>query len=214
LSERADICIAALDDAGRATARRVFLRLLHFDGGADAHRAQSLSALQAGGDPARVAAVVHGLTEARLLAIAGDGGPDDARVELADPALIAAWPTLRGWIRSHGKPEQLRRQLESDAAEWSQRASEGAGDVGLLDKAQLRELATWLPADAMRELGVSEAAEALLTASRAAARRRWWPGRTVVGTGLALLLPLVLLATPIILLFIVVLSAWVIHRFG
>ena len=109
--------------------------------------------------------------------------------------------------------EQLRRQLEDDAAEWHKRAGQG-GDVGLLDKGQLSELATWLTPDTRRDLGVSEVAKSFIAASRAATRRRWWPGRTATGTVLAILLMLLILATPIILLFIVVLTASVIHALG
>jgi hypothetical protein len=110
--------------------------------------------------------------------------------------------------------EQLRRQLETDAAEWQRRAGQGLGDVGLLDKGQLIELAGWLTTDARRDLGVSDVAESFIAASRAAARRRWWPGRTSLGGVLAILLMLLILATPILLLFVVVLAASVIHSFG
>jgi hypothetical protein len=118
----------------------------------------------------------------------------------------------------HGNTDQLLRQLEADAAEWRQRSSlargPGLGDVGLLDKAQLRELATWLTTKARRDFGVSDVAESFIAASRAAARRRWWSGSAYTGTFLAILLMLLLLATPIILLFIVVLTASVIHALG
>ena len=202
MSERADACLAALDDADRRIARRVFLRLIRFGDGGNAGRSQPLSALEAGGDAEPLARVVRQLTDAGLLRPA-DG---DAQVELADEALIA-WPALQGWLGAHGKAEQLRRQLETDAAGWRP-----GGDVALLDRAQLAEVAGWLTDDARRELGVSEAAEAFLVASRAAARRRWWPGRSTTGTVLAILLVLLILATPIILLFIVVITAGVIHR--
>jgi len=111
-------------------------------------------------------------------------------------------------ISSHARFEQLRRQLEADAAAWSQ----GAADAGLLDKDQLGELDTWLTGDGVRELGISEAAESFITASRAAARRRWWPGQTSVGSALAIILILLILATPITLLSIVGLTAALIHR--
>jgi hypothetical protein len=126
--------------------------------------------------------------------------------ERADTSL-----TARG---DAGQLEQQRRQLEADAAAWAVRADQGIGDVGLLDKGQLTELAVWLPADTTRDLGISKVAESFIAASRAAARRRWWPGRASAGSALAILLILLLLATPIVLLFIVVLTASVIHRFG
>lgn len=226
-SERAEACLAALDDAGRATARRVLLRLLRFgDGGADGHRRQPASALRGNDDPARFAEVLRRLTEAQLVTIDDDAAGDasgDAAVDLAHAGLIASTPTLQAWIRTHGATEQLRRQLEIDAAQW--RADRGADrgpghaadrgpDAGLLDRGQLHELSAWLTADAHRDLGVSEVAESFIAASRAEARRHRWPGRGVVGSVLAVLLMLLILATPIILLFVVVLTAFVIHRFG
>jgi hypothetical protein len=54
--------------------------------------------------------------------------------------------------------------------------------------------------------------QSIIAASRAAVRRRWRPGETSMGTFLAISLILLILATPIILLFIVVLTAGVIHR--
>lgn len=214
-SERADACLAALDDAGRAIARRVFLRLVRFgDGRADGRRPQPLSALETSGEPERVAEILRHLTEARLLGIQGDEASEQARVELAHEDLITSWPTLQAWLRTHGQTEQLRRQLEADAAGWKQRAGQGRGDVGLLDKGQLTELAAWLTTETRRDLGVSEIAESFIAASRAAVRRRWWPGTAYTGSALAILLMLLILATPIILLFIVVLTASVIHRFG
>jgi len=102
--------------------------------------------------------------------------------------------------------EQLRLQLETDAAAWAEHGKAGAG---LLDTDQLSELATWLTADRQRELGISETAESFITASRAAARPRWWRGGTSLGGALAILL---ILATPITLLSIVGLTAALIHR--
>jgi hypothetical protein len=211
-SERAEACLAALDDAGRATARRVFLRLIRFgDGEADTRRRQPMSALGGGDDPARFTETLRRLTDARLLEIDGEEGAGDAVVDLADEALITSWPTLQAWIRAHGQTEQLRRQLETEAAAW--RADHGDRD-GLLDRGQLHELAGWLTADTHREIGVSDAAASFIAASRAEARHRRWPGTGVLGSVLAILLMLLILATPIILLFVVVLTAFVIHRFG
>jgi hypothetical protein len=209
-SERADSCLATFDEAGQAIARRVVLRLVDFgEGRAETPRPQPLSALRTGDDPERFADTLRRLTQARLLTIAGDQLPDEGLVELAAEAPIASWPTLQAWIRAHGKVEQLRRQLETDAARWQQRADGG----GLLDGEQLLELAGWLTADARRDIGVSEVADSFIAASRAATRRRWWPGKTSATSFLAVLLILMLLATPIVLLLIVVLAASVIHSF-
>jgi hypothetical protein len=110
------------------------------------------------------------------------------------------------------RTEQLWRQLEADAAEWSQRAAQGTGDAALLDKGQLRELDAWLTADARRTLAVSDVADSFLAASRDVARKRWWPGRTSLGTVLAIALILLILATPVTLLSIVGFTAALIHR--
>jgi hypothetical protein len=193
----------------------VVLQLVSFgEAGADTRRQQPVSALQTSGDAERLPQTLHHLIEGRLLAIDGDEASGQSLVELADEALIASWPALQAWIRTHRRTEQLRRQLETDAAAWSQRAGDGRGDVGLLDKAQLGDLAAWLTTDTRRDLGVSDAAESFIAASRAEARRRWWPGRATAGTVLAILLILLILATPIVLLFVVVLTASVIHALG
>ena len=36
-------------------------------------------------------------------------------VSLANDTLSASWPTLEAWTQTHGKTEQLWRQLEADA---------------------------------------------------------------------------------------------------
>lgn len=209
-SDGADARLAALDDDGRAIARRAVLRLVNFDDGARASKPQALSALGIGDDSARVAEALHRLTAAGVVVTSGDDAANP-QVELAPDAL--AWPMVQAWIRSHGRAEQLRRQLESDATEWHARADHGASDAGLLDKPQLRELDAWLTGDPWRDLGVTAVAESFVAASRVVARRRWWPGKTTIGSVLAVVLMLMLLATPIILLFVVVLTAWMIHRF-
>lgn len=107
--------------------------------------------------------------------------------------------------------DQMRRQLEADAAAWSSRADR---EAGLLDKAQLSELATWLTTASRRHIAISDAAESYIAASRSAEKNRRWQWKTPVTSALAILLILGLLATPIVLLLIVVLTASVIHRFG
>lgn len=213
LSERADACFAALDAADQAIARRVFVRLVRFDDGqADAAQPQPRAALRASEEPSQLAQLLRHLAEARLVTLDGDQAGDDVQVALADEALIAAWPTLGAWLSTHRGAELLRRRLESEAAEWSQRTSAGRTDVWLLDKKQLNELTAGLTEQARRDLGVSETAESFLTASRDALRRRWWPWPDSGAAFLVIVFMCMLAATPIVLLFIVVLSAWVIHR--
>jgi hypothetical protein len=185
----------------------VCLRLIRFGDAGPAAGKQPLGARRAAGDGERFAETLSRLTDAGLVAIDGDAATDDAQVALA-AELVAGWPALRTWLASHGPAEQLRRQLEDDAAAWSQHADR----TRLYDKRQLAEVACLTP-QMWGELGVTAAAESFLGASREAVRRRWFPGRSTTGPVLAVGLTLLILFTPIILLFIVVLSAWMIHRF-
>jgi len=198
--------MAAFDATERAIARRVCLRLIRFGDAGHAAGHQPLGALRVADDGEHFAVVIGRLADAGLVAIDGDATADGARVALDGAAV--AWPALRTWLATYGAPEQLRRQLEDDAVAWSN----GADKNRLYDKRQLGELACLTP-EVRRDLGVSVAAESLLTASREAARRRWFPGPSTTGPILAVGFTILILFTPIILLFIVVLSAWMIHRF-
>lgn len=203
--ERADACLTALDGAGQVIARRVVLRLVRFrDGGAEAGRPQPRSTLASPGDAGRLADIVQHLADGGVVRLAGDAGPD--AVALVDDALAA--PTLQRWIASHGRTEQLRRQLEADATAWDQRPADGA----VLDRPQLAELAAWLTPEVHRDLGISELADSFIATSRAR-RRRWWPSRTTVGGALAILMILMILATPITLASLIALTAAMIHKF-
>jgi hypothetical protein len=208
-SEPADAWLA-LDDAGQAIARRVVLRLISFrDGRAEAGRPQPLSALGSPGDGDRLADVVRQLADGGVVRLDGDAsGPAPVTLALAltDDALAGS-PALQRWIASHGRTEQLRRQLEADAAAWKQ------GTAGLADPGQLAELAAWLTPETHREIGVSEVADAFIAASRAPRRRRWWPSKTSIGGTLAILLILMILATPITLASLIALTAAMIHKF-
>jgi hypothetical protein len=206
-SERADACLTALDDAGQAIARRVVLRLLGFrDGRAEVGRPQPLSALGEPGDAGRLDDVVRHLADGGVVRLDGDAAGPAVALALADDALTGS-PALQRWIASHGRTEQLRRQLEADAAAWKQ------GDAGLLDRGQLAELDAWLTPEVHREIGVGEVAGSFLAASRAAGRRRWWPSKTSIGGALAVLLILMILATPITLASLIALTAAMIHKF-
>lgn len=208
---RADAWLA-LDDTGQAIARRVVLRLIRFhDGRAEAGRSQPLSALGGPGDAGRLADVVRHLADGGVVRLDGDAsGPAPVALALAlalaDDALTGS-PALQRWIDSHGRAEQLRRQLEADAAAWKQ------GTAGLLDPGQLAELAGWLTPEVHRDVGVSEVADAFIAASRGARRRGWWPSRTSIGGALAVMLILMILATPITLASLIALTAAMIHKF-
>jgi hypothetical protein len=172
MSLRADISFAALGDAGRATAQRVFLRLVSFgEGRAHTRRQQPASALRAGEPPEQFRAALQHLAESRLLTLDGDPSSGEVLVDLSHETLITAWPRLEDWIDRLGTPEQQRRHLEIDAAEWARRPA-GDRTVGLLDDTQLRELDGWFTEDIKREIGASKTLDGFITASRDASEKR------------------------------------------
>jgi formylglycine-generating enzyme required for sulfatase activity/transcriptional regulator with XRE-family HTH domain len=164
LARRADAALAALDPAGQAIARRVFLRLVQFGAGrADTRRQQSLDALRAHADDTQSfeRTVLH-LADQRLLTLSGaQGGARHA--DIAHETLITSWPTLQTWLAERREAELERRRLESKAAEWLRL---GRGANGLLDDLELAEAERWLSGPDALELGYEEALPALAQASR------------------------------------------------
>jgi len=171
LARRADAVLRPMAPAQEAIARRILLRLISFgEGRSDTRRQQPRSKLRAGGDDAAdFDRVLHQLIAARLLTADEDDHGREACVDLAHEVLIAAWPTLAGWIQTHRGEEQRRRQLEASAAEW---VEHGRGPRGLLDAIELAEAEAWQRTESARELGPSTDVAALVVASRAAQNRQ------------------------------------------
>jgi WD40 repeat protein/serine/threonine protein kinase len=170
ISRRADASLRSLTRAQRTIARRILLRLVSFgEGRSDTRRQQPRSALCASDDDATdFDVVVRRLVGDRLLAIDGDPGGDDARVDLAHEVMITAWPTLAEWIQTRRVDEQRRRQLEAAAALWRER---GRGAGGLLDPVELAEVEVWRATASARDLGESPEVAALIAASKATHER-------------------------------------------
>jgi hypothetical protein len=121
LRNRADEIYQALpDDASRATLRRVVLRMVSVEGGEMARRRVPDDELvyEQQSETARVADVLHRLTDARLVV---EGTDDDGRpfAEPAHDALIRGWGKLLVWSREGLEELQLRRRLTPAASEWS-----------------------------------------------------------------------------------------------
>ncbi|MFQ5813601.1 MAG: TIR domain-containing protein, partial [Anaerolineae bacterium] len=167
MARRADAALAGLTPEQQAMARRIFLRLVQFgEGRADTCRQQPIAALRSAGDDAdRFDRTLEHLTHNRLLTLSGEEGGDDRKVDIAHEALIAGWPTLRGWLAERREAEQTRRRLEAKAAEWVRL---GRGSGGLLDEVVLLEAERWLASPEAEELGASEALTALATKSQEA----------------------------------------------
>ncbi|HWO25005.1 MAG TPA: CHAT domain-containing protein, partial [Kofleriaceae bacterium] len=169
LSRRADALLRDLTRAQEAIARRILLRLINFgEGRSDTRRQQPRSKLRATDDDAvDFDIVLRRLITDRLLTADEDEHGGEARVDLAHEVMIAAWPTLAGWIHIHRAEEQRRRQLEAAALQW---VEHGRGARGLLDPIELAEAEAeaWQRTDTARELGQSADVATLVSASRAA----------------------------------------------
>src|SRR5258708_21335181 len=87
LLERGERCLTALDDAGRAIARRVTLRLVGFGDAGPVSRQQPVSVLAGGGEAAAVADVLRRPADGGLVAIDRDAAAPDARARLAPGAI-------------------------------------------------------------------------------------------------------------------------------
>ncbi len=164
LRSRAESEHAALDEAHRATLRRVMLRLVSSDGGGIARRRATDAELTFADPDEQVRAdhVVTRLTAARLL-VEGREADGESFVEPAHDALVRGWGRLLEWVRDEGDaafPLLQQQRLARSAEEW-ERTGEGSRD-GLLWRdaarsAQLsplvRRKAPWLNA---RELAFAK----------------------------------------------------------
>lgn len=128
-----------LDDAQRAVARRIFLRLTELgEGTQDTRRRARLDEFSTGAaDEQTVSSVLSVLTEARLVTIA------ESTAEVAHEALIREWPTLQRWLEEDRESIRVQRRLIEATEEW-QRAGQ---DTGLLYRgARLAEAIEWAAA--------------------------------------------------------------------
>jgi WD40 repeat protein len=170
MARRADAALAELAPEQQVLARRVFVRLVQFgEGRADTRRQQRLTDLRAAGDaPSELDTTLGHLVDRRLLTSTGAEDGSDRRIDLAHEALIAGWPTLRGWLTERREAEQTRRRLDAKAAEWVRL---GRGEGGLLDEVELAETERWLAGPDAAELGYDPALADLAAESRRALDR-------------------------------------------
>ncbi|MFI2280784.1 caspase, EACC1-associated type [Nocardia beijingensis] len=110
VTKSADAVYAALDAAGKAEARQLFLALVPLDGELQrTGRVVALDDLQP--DPQ----VLDVFVRARLLGI------DRGTVFLIHDALLDAWKLLREWIDQYGAGMREWQRVRSRAAEWQAR---------------------------------------------------------------------------------------------
>jgi WD40 repeat protein len=119
LGRRAGALYEPLDDAGKATARRVRLRLAEVgDGNVVTRRRARMSELVTRRDgAAEVERFVQSWTGARLLTGAADE-TGERWITVAHEALIRAWAPFRQWIEEDREGQRFHRQIADAADDW------------------------------------------------------------------------------------------------
>ncbi|MCF3179950.1 protein kinase [Streptomyces polychromogenes] len=189
LGERAEAAWAVLPERVRPLAHELLLRLVvpgpSPDGSEDTVRSASPAELLAGRpDTERHAmtAAVAALTSGGALLVLPDGGIRPA------PALIPAWPRLRGWIATDRAGTAVRLWLTTTALVWE---GNGRRSEDLPHGSAWERCAAWLPTAPLHlrpnplESACANAASAL--ARRTVRRRRRFRAGLSVVTVLALL---------------------------
>ena len=170
-----------LDPNRRQLARRILLRLAGEGQGETVVRRRVPLAELEGERDDRVAEVLAGLAQERLLTIGED------QVEVAHEALLREWPRLRGWLEEDAEGRRLHRHLGAAAREWDA----GGRDAGELYRgARLASALDWSTTH-QAELNANE--RAFLDKSRAASERSQRRLRAVLA-GVAALLVLAVIA--------------------
>jgi WD40 repeat protein/transcriptional regulator with XRE-family HTH domain len=173
IARTAESVYAGLSGSERATARLLFLRLVHTAGDLPETRSTvPLSELEGWPRTSDPAAVLGRFVTARLITT----GAGTARI--THDALLTAWPRLRAWIDADRDNLRLRRRIGEAAQAWAETGRDGAA---LLRGSQLAVAVEWAAQPGRREsldargrefLGAATAAERIrVQADRRHARR-------------------------------------------
>jgi tetratricopeptide (TPR) repeat protein len=123
-------------------AQMIFIRLaeLNEDSQDTRRRAEFSELITRSTDEPTLEAVLHILTDARLVTL-DTAEPGDVKViEVAHEALIREWPTLREWLAKDRQGLILQRQLTQDTQEWLKLAQ----DPGILYRGtRLEAILAW-----------------------------------------------------------------------
>ncbi|RJL24802.1 serine/threonine-protein kinase [Bailinhaonella thermotolerans] len=161
LGARAEEVYARLDGPGRDAAPGVLLRLVTLDdAGFESPRPALREDLAATGPGAE--RVVGAFGEAGLLR------GEEEYVLLTRPALVRAWPRLRGWLDEDRGGLRLHAALAAGARAWRER---GRKDADLLHGGRLDDALAWA-ATGRRHLTLNPGEREFLDASAALTRRR------------------------------------------
>jgi WD40 repeat protein len=121
LGRTAEAIYDGLDEAGKAAARQLFLRLVTLGEGTEDTRRRVLAAeIEAlfGKEQASVGKVLDAYGKARLLTFDRDPLTRGATVEVAHEALLREWGRLGEWLDESRADVRLQRQLAAASAEW------------------------------------------------------------------------------------------------
>jgi WD40 repeat protein len=179
LAQLAEQAYARLEPDAQAVAPRVLLRMIVAASDAD-HTLRRVAVEEftdAETAEQTVRQVLDGLCEARLLVRDGEV------FTLATPALVRAWPRLRGWVADEREALDVHHRLTDGARRWNQHGRK-SGD--LLQGTPLDEAVTGAVAG-RRHLTLNPLERSFLDHSVRAARRRS-RNRTLLSAALAVLL--------------------------
>jgi WD40 repeat protein len=120
LAQRADELFEGLDDAGKAAAQQLFLRLVAIGEGENMVRRRRTRAelLSLVADENGMAAVIDSFGRYRLLTFDRDPATRVPTIEIAHEALIRQWGRLRGWLEQHRDELMNQRRLGTLVEEW------------------------------------------------------------------------------------------------
>lgn len=199
LARRADELYGTLDEAGRKTARQLFLRLVTLNEGAEdtRRRARMDELLSLQGDDRLMQPVIDLFGKYRLLTFDRDPATRTPTVEVAHEALIRQWGLLRSWLDENREGLRIQRRLTSAAEEWlnANRDSSYVASGTRLDQFDawaketelaLTETESQYLAASLAERTRQQAAEQARQAQEAALQRRSQTFRTALIVVLAL----------------------------
>jgi DNA-binding SARP family transcriptional activator/WD40 repeat protein len=156
LVKRAEELYAGLDDAGRTTARQLFIRLVTLTDEGEALRRRVATASLAG--LPNVDEVLDIFGQHRLVTFDRNRAGEPT-VEVAHEALLSEWPRVAQWIDDARASIRMLRQLHEATSEWESHDRAGAY---LLAGARLARYADW----PVTELALSGTENEYLIASR------------------------------------------------
>lgn len=119
IAHRAETVFAGFEEARKAHARRILLRLTQpGEGTEDTRRRVSLAELlPVAGGGEEVEATLHALVQARLVTT-GTDERGEVTVDIAHEALIRHWGRFRSWIEEDRDALRTHRRLIEAAEEW------------------------------------------------------------------------------------------------